>query len=102
MPPLQARKLNKLDFTWGELRYPGHLPPEAAASLVLGLSVARENLGLPDGFFPQRPEHQLPAHCRYRRYQPEVVLCNAIHDWHPDHGWRAQLATDRFLWRVCG
>ena len=92
-----GKKVGVVDFTRGELGTRGtpavRAAEAAAASLVLGLS-ARENLGLPDGFFRNDREHQLPLIAAIRRYQPEVVLCNAIHDRHPDHGRGAQLATD--------
>ena len=86
-----------MDFTRGELGTRGtpaiRAAEAAAAGQLLGLSV-RENLGLPDGFFRNDREHQLPLIAALRRYQPELVLCNAISDRHPDHGRAAQLATD--------
>ncbi len=92
-----GKKIAVVDFTRGELGTRGtpatRATEAAAASLVLGLS-ARENLGLPDGFFRNDREHQLPLIAAIRRYQPDVVLCNAIHDRHPDHGRAAQLAAD--------
>ena len=92
-----GKKVGVVDFTRGELGTRGtpavRAAEAAAASLVLGLS-ARENLGLPDGFFRNDREHQLPLIAAIRRYQPEVVLCNAIHDRHPDHGRGAQLASE--------
>jgi len=92
-----GKKIAVVDFTRGELGTRGtpatRAAEAAAASLVLGLS-ARENLGLPDGFFRNDREHQLPLIAAIRRYQPDVVLCNAIHDRHPDHGRAAQLAAD--------
>ena len=92
-----GKKVGVVDFTRGELGTRGtpavRAAEAAAASLVLGLS-ARENLGLPDGFFRNDREHQLPLIAAIRRYQPDVVLCNAIHDRHPDHGRGAQLAID--------
>jgi len=92
-----GKKVGIVDFTRGELGTRG--TPEtraaeaAAASEILHLSV-RENLGLPDGFFKNDREHQLPLIAALRRYQPDIVLCNAISDRHPDHGRAAQLATD--------
>lgn len=86
-----------MDLTRGELGTRG--TPEiraaeaAAASKVLGLH-ARENLGLADGFFKNDREHQLPIIAALRRYQPDVVLLNAIHDRHPDHGRGSQLASE--------
>ena len=92
-----GKTIGVVDFTRGELGTRG--TPEtraaeaAAASQILGLS-ARENLGLPDGFFRNDREHQLPLIAALRRYRPDVVLANAIHDRHPDHGRAAELARD--------
>ncbi|MBO0358472.1 bacillithiol biosynthesis deacetylase BshB1 [Hymenobacter sp. BT186] len=92
-----GKKVGIVDFTRGELGTRGTPAIRAqeaeAASRILGLS-ARENLGLPDGFFRNDREHQLPLIAAIRRYQPDVVLCNAIHDRHPDHGRGAQLASE--------
>jgi bacillithiol biosynthesis deacetylase BshB1 len=86
-----GKKVGIVDFTRGELGTRGtpetRAAESAAASKILQLS-ARENLGLPDGFFKNDREHQLPLIAAIRRYQPEVVLCNAISDRHPDHGRR--------------
>ena len=92
-----GKKIGIVDLTRGELGTRG--TPEtraaeaAAASRILGVA-ARENLGLPDGFFRNDREHQLPIIAALRRHQPEVVLCNAITDRHPDHGRAAQLISD--------
>ena len=92
-----GKKIGIVDFTRGELGTRGTPAIRAqeaeAASRILGLS-ARENLGLADGFFRNDREHQLPLIAALRRYQPDVVLCNAITDRHPDHGRGAQLASD--------
>jgi bacillithiol biosynthesis deacetylase BshB1 len=92
-----GKTIGIVDLTRGELGTRGtpatRAAEAAAASEILGLS-ARENLGLADGFFRNDREQQLPVIAAIRRYQPEVVLCNAIHDRHPDHGRAAQLATD--------
>lgn len=93
----QGKKIGIVDLTRGELGTRG--TPEiraaeaAAASKVLGLH-ARENLGLADGFFKNDREHQLPIIAALRRYQPDVVLLNAIHDRHPDHGRGSQLGSE--------
>jgi bacillithiol biosynthesis deacetylase BshB1 len=92
-----GKKIGIVDLTRGELGTRG--TPEtraaeaAAASKILGLH-ARENLGLADGFFRNDREHQLPIIAALRRYQPDIVLLNAIHDRHPDHGRGAQLASE--------
>ena len=92
-----GKTIGIVDFTRGELGTRGTPATRAAeaeaASRILGLS-ARENLGLPDGFFRNDREHQLPLIASLRRYQPDVVLCNATADRHPDHGRGAQLASD--------
>ena len=92
-----GKKVGIVDFTRGELGTrgtPATRAAEAAASCkILGIDV-RQNLGLPDGFFRNDREHQLPLIAAIRRYQPDVVLANAIDDRHPDHGRAAQLATD--------
>ncbi|MBJ6111160.1 bacillithiol biosynthesis deacetylase BshB1 [Hymenobacter sp. BT523] len=92
-----GKKVGIVDFTRGELGTrgtPATRAEEAAASnKILGIDI-RENLGLPDGFFRNDREHQLPLIAAIRRYQPEVVLANAVSDRHPDHGRAAQLAID--------
>jgi bacillithiol biosynthesis deacetylase BshB1 len=63
----------------------------------MGLSV-RHNLGLPDGFFHDAKEYQLKVVSAIRTYRPEIVLANALHDRHPDHGKGADIAyTSCFL-----
>ncbi|OWP63025.1 bacillithiol biosynthesis deacetylase BshB1 [Hymenobacter amundsenii] len=92
-----GKKIGIVDFTRGELGTRGTPQTRAEeserASRILGLD-ARENLGMADGFFRNDREHQLVLVAALRRYQPDVVLCNAIHDRHPDHGRGAQLATE--------
>ena len=90
-------KVGIVDFTKGELGTRGTVEigaKEAAASAaILGVSV-RENLGLKDGFFQNDPTHQLAVVRAIRKYQPSIVLANAIHDRHIDHGKGAELAHD--------
>ena len=92
-----GRKVGIVDFTKGELGTRGTVEiraKEAAASAaILGVSV-RENLGLKDGFFQNDPTHQLAVVRAIRKYQPSIVLANAIHDRHIDHGKGAALAHD--------
>lgn len=92
-----GHKVGVVDFTRGELGTRGTIESrshEAAdASKILGLSV-RENLGLPDGFFKNDKDHQLAVIQAIRRYQPEIVLTNAIYDRHSDHGRAADLGYD--------
>src|SRR5579859_5556670 len=82
-------KVGVVDLTRGELGTRGtpsiREQEAAASSKVLGLTM-RENLGLRDGFFKNSEEDQLKVAGAIRRYQPEIVLTNAVHDRHPDHG----------------
>lgn len=93
----QGRKVGVVDFTRGELGTRG--TPETRASEaaegseIMGLTV-RENLGLADGFFRNDEAHQRAVIQAIRKYQPEIVLANAVHDRHSDHGKGAELATD--------
>lgn len=92
-----GHRVGVVDFTRGELGTRGTPDTRAAeaaeASRIMGLSV-RENLGLPDGFFRNEGEHQLEVVKAIRRYQPEIVLANAIYDRHPDHGRGADVAFE--------
>jgi bacillithiol biosynthesis deacetylase BshB1 len=93
----KGRKVGIVDFTKGELGTRG--TPEiraaeaASASQILNISV-RENLGFRDGFFKNDEEHQMQLIRVIRRYQPDIVLANAIEDRHPDHGKGAAIAVD--------
>jgi bacillithiol biosynthesis deacetylase BshB1 len=89
-----GKKVGVVDLTRGELGTRGSAEirdqEAAVSSKVLGLS-ARENLGLRDGFFQNSEEDQLKVVRAIRKYQPEIVLTNAVHDRHPDHGRAAEL-----------
>ena len=54
----------------------------------------RENLEFRDGFFANDEKHQLEIIKMIRKYQPEIVLCNAIADRHIDHGKGSKLVSD--------
>lgn len=86
-----------IDLTRGELGTRGTAATrkkEATnAAKILGVSV-RENLGFADGFFVNNKQHQLEVIKMIRKYQPEIVLCNAIDDRHIDHGKGSKLVSD--------
>jgi bacillithiol biosynthesis deacetylase BshB1 len=92
-----GKKVGVVDFTRGELGTRGTAATrdeEAADSAkILGLH-ARENLRFRDGFFRNDEDHQLEVVKMIRKYQPEIVLSNALHDRHPDHGRAADLVND--------
>jgi len=93
----QGKKIGILDLTRGELGTRGSAEirdREAAASaVILGLTM-RENLGYRDGFFRNDEAHQLGIIQMIRRFRPDVLLINAPHDRHPDHGKGSDLARD--------
>jgi bacillithiol biosynthesis deacetylase BshB1 len=92
-----GKKAGIIDLTRGELGTRGSaaLRDEEAmnASKILGVSI-RENLNMRDGFFVNDEEHQLAIIRVIRKYQPEIVLCNAIDDRHIDHGKGSKLVSD--------
>jgi len=93
----EGKKVGIVDFTRGELGTRGTAETrdeEAANSAkILGLH-ARENLRFKDGFFKNDEQHQLEVIKMIRKYQPEIILTNALHDRHPDHGRAGDLAND--------
>ena len=92
-----GKKVGIVDLTQGELGTRGSAElrkVEATnAAAILGVST-RENLGFADGFFVNDKEHQLEIIKMIRKYQPEIVLCNAIDDRHIDHGKGSKLVSD--------
>jgi N-acetylglucosamine malate deacetylase 1 len=92
-----GKKVGIVDLTRGELGTRGTAEIRAkeaeASSKILGLAV-RENLAIPDGFFENTKEYQLKVIRAIRKYQPEIVITNAYHDRHPDHGRASQLVED--------
>jgi bacillithiol biosynthesis deacetylase BshB1 len=89
-----GKKVGIVDLTRGELGTRGTAEirdREAEASAkILGLS-ARENLAIPDGFFQNTKEYQLKVIGAIRKYRPEIIITNAYHDRHPDHGRASEL-----------
>jgi len=89
-----GKKVGIVDLTRGELGTRGTAKTRkeeaAAAAKILGVDL-RENLGIADGFFKNDEEHQRKVITVIRKYQPEIVICNAPADRHPDHGRSADL-----------
>lgn len=92
-----GNKVGIVDLTRGELGTrgtPQTREKEAGDSAkILGVAV-RENLELPDGFFQNDPESQRIVIRAIRKYQPRIILANAVYDRHIDHGKAASLAYD--------
>lgn len=92
-----GKKVGIIDLTRGELGTRGSVEirnaESAKASAILGVSV-RENLDMRDGFFVNDESHQMKIIQMIRKYQPEIVLCNAVDDRHIDHGKGSKLVSD--------
>lgn len=93
----QGKKVGIIDFTKGELGTRGTAETRAEesrnASAIMGIHI-RENVGIRDGFFKNDEDHQLKVIQMIRKYQPEIILTNALYDRHPDHGRASDLAND--------
>ena len=92
-----GKKVGIIDLTRGELGTRG--TPEIRdreaknAAKILGVAV-RHNLELADGFFKNDKESQLKVIQMIRKYQPDVVICNAVDDRHIDHPKGSDLASN--------
>lgn len=92
-----GKKVGIIDLTRGELgtRGTAQTREEEAkdSAKILGIDI-RENLGMADAFFKNDEENQRKIIAVLRKYQPDVILCNAPDDRHPDHGRAAKLVSD--------
>jgi len=83
-----GKKIGIIDLTRGELGTRGSAALRTIeatnAANILGVSV-RENLDFADGFFTNDRQHQIEIIKMIRKFQPEIVLCNAIDDRHIDY-----------------
>lgn len=98
---MKGKKVGIVDLTRGELgtRGTAELRKQEAidAAAIMQIDI-RDNLDMADGFFKNDEEHQRKIITALRKYQPEIVLCNAPADRHPDHGRGADLVyTASFL-----
>lgn len=85
-----------IDLTRGELGTRGNADIREVeakkAADILGLKF-RVNMGFKDGFFVNNEEHQIEIVRLIRKFQPDIVLCNAISDRHPDHSKASDLVS---------
>ncbi len=93
----EGKKVAVVDLTRGELGTRGTAETRkveaAEAAKVMGID-ARENLEMKDGFFQNDEAHLKKVITAIRNYQPEIILCNALEDRHPDHGRSSKLVSD--------
>jgi bacillithiol biosynthesis deacetylase BshB1 len=93
----QGHKTAIVNLTRGELGTRG--TPEirekeaSDAEQILGVDY-RLNVGLPDGGILNVPEQRLKVIAAIRALRPDIILCNAVTDRHPDHGNAATLVRE--------
>lgn len=92
-----GKKAGILDLTRGELGTRGNAEIRTKEAMhaaeILGVSF-RTQLNFKDGFFLNNAEHQMEIIQQLRKHKPDIVLCNAIDDRHPDHGRASKLVKD--------
>lgn len=92
-----GKKVGIIDLTQGELGTRGtdktRFTEAQNAAKILGVSV-RVNMKFADGFFINDKEHQMEMIKMIRKFEPEIVICNAIEDRHIDHAKGSQLVCD--------
>jgi len=92
----KGKKVGIIDLTQGEMATRGSkeiraLEAENAAK-ILGAEI-RENLEFRDAFIVNDEAHQLKVIEIIRKYQPDIVFCNAVEDRHIDHGKASELVS---------
>lgn len=93
----RGKVIGILDLTRGELgtRGTAEIRDQEAKRAGEILDVAfRHNLRMRDGFIENNEQSQLKIIEIIRKYQPDIVLCNAVDDRHPDHGKAGKLTSD--------
>ena len=84
----KGKKVGLVDITAGELGTRGSAEKRKhesdQASKILGVDF-RFNLGMKDGFIKNDENSQYEIIKLIRKYQPEIIICNAPDDRHIDH-----------------
>jgi len=92
-----GKKVGIIDLTRGELGTRGDADTRdieaEKAKAILGVSM-RTNMEFEDGFFVNDKFHQIELIKMIRKFQPDIVLCNAVEDRHIDHPKGSQLVSD--------
>jgi bacillithiol biosynthesis deacetylase BshB1 len=93
----QGKTFGMLDLSQGELGTRGTAEIRAeealASSKILGAAF-RVRLDIPDGLFVSTPDQWLKIVKVIRACRPDIILCNAPDDRHPDHGRAAKMTLD--------
>lgn len=92
-----GRKVVIVDLTQGEMGSRGTIETRyeeaAEASRIMGIH-DRVNLQLSDGLFEINETSKRRIVEQVRKYRPKIVLANAVHDRHPDHGRAGKLVSE--------
>ena len=92
-----GKKVGIIDLTRGELGTRGTAESRDSetkvATEIMGVAI-RENMNFKDGFFKDDEQHKLALIEKIRKYQPEIVITNAVSDRHPDHGRGSEITVD--------
>jgi bacillithiol biosynthesis deacetylase BshB1 len=92
-----GKTVGMLDLTLGEMGTRGNAElrtKEAMQSAkIIGASF-RKQLAMADCFFENNQQHLIEIIKVIREHKPQLILCNAISDRHPDHGRAAKLIAD--------
>jgi len=92
-----GKSVGLLDLTQGELGTRGSADirmQEAEAAMRYMKAACRVQLQFKDGAIENNFQHQQAIIECIREYRPDIVLCNAPEDRHPDHGRAAGLVAD--------
>jgi bacillithiol biosynthesis deacetylase BshB1 len=92
----QGKKVGLVDLTYGELGTRGNKEirlQEAENAKIIMQAEMRMNMGFSDGFFTNDEKHQRELIRIIRHFKPEIVICNAVSDRHPDHGRASKLVS---------
>ena len=92
-----GKKVGLMDLTQGELGTRGSKEirkQEAELARDFMGAKFRDNLLLDDCFFENNRDNQIKLISKIRRYQPEIIMCNATDDRHIDHQKAAKLVVD--------
>ena len=92
-----GKSVGIIDLTRGELGTRGTAETRTAetklATEIMGVAI-RENMNFKDGFFKDDEDHKLALIEKIRKYQPDIVITNAVSDRHPDHGRGSEITVD--------
>lgn len=92
----KGKRVGLIDLTAGELGTRGSVEKRKQesnkASKILGVDF-RLNLGMKDGFIKNDEKSQIEIIRFIRKYQPDVIICNAPDDRHVDHAEASKLVV---------